>query len=383
MVPGGPRPHRRRWIAGIVQAVAEDGVADLGPGYLDPDLLPTGLIASAYEEALAEYGAAALSYGENQGVLPLRRALAARAATGGPSCGPEHVLVTAGTSQALHLLTTTLAEPGDVVLCEPLSYDLGLRILADRGLLLRPIASDVEGPDPQAMAEAARAHRRAGRRIAFAYLMPTFHNPTGLLVGERRRRELVAVARENDIPIVEDDAYTELRLDPVAMPPSLAELAEYDGVIRLCTFSKTLGPGLRLGWMLADPALTGRLAAGGLLTSGGGLNHLASLAVTALVTSGRYDHRLVRLRRELRVRRDALVSGLGGGVDVPSGGFFLWVPGLCPEAAERTGVRVADGSRFGRTPGPAVRLSYSFNPPGELAAAGRRLSPMIPHRTTV
>ncbi|WP_066941470.1 aminotransferase class I/II-fold pyridoxal phosphate-dependent enzyme [Microtetraspora fusca] len=373
----GPRPHRLRWVPGIVQAVAPDGVADLAPGYLDPELLPTGLIADAYTEALEEYGAAALTYGENQGVLPLRQALAERAATGGRPCGPEHVLVTAGTSHALHLLATTLARPGDVVLCEPVCYDFGRRILTDRGLLPSPIPMDGEGPDPAALVEAARAHRAAGRRVAFVYLVPTFHNPTGLLVGEHRRRELVAAARENDVLIVEDDAYAELRLDPVVMPPSLAELAGYTGVIRLCTFAKTLGPGLRLGWMIADPVLTARLAAGGLLSSGGGLNHLASLAVATLLLDGRYDRRIARLREGLRARRDALVTALGGGVAVPHGGFFLWLPGLDAGAAERAGVRVADGARFGAPPGPVSRLSYSFNPPEELAAAGRRLAALL------
>ncbi|MFF5211993.1 aminotransferase class I/II-fold pyridoxal phosphate-dependent enzyme [Streptosporangium sp. NPDC000396] len=380
----GPRSHRRQWLPGIVQAVAPDGITDLGPGYLDPDLLPVDLLGDAYAEALSRYGSAALSYGENQGVAPLREALAERAtATGGQPCGPENVLVTAGTSHALHLLATMLAEPGDVVLCEPTGYDFGKQIFTDRGLTLSPVAVDGSGPDPQALADAARAHRAGGRRVAFVYLIPTFHNPTGLLVGEARRREILAVARDHDLLIVEDDAYGELWLDPVEMPPALAGLAGYRGVVRLCTFAKTLGPGLRLGSMLAGPELIARIAGSGVLSSGGGLNHLASLAVTALMEGGGYDARLRWLRKRLVARRDALVAGLGPGRDlqVPHGGFFLWLrgaPGTTEEdmvaAAGRAGVQVAGGSRFGLPDRPSVRLSYSFNSPEDLALAGRRLA---------
>ncbi|MER6950339.1 aminotransferase class I/II-fold pyridoxal phosphate-dependent enzyme [Nonomuraea sp. NPDC000554] len=363
------------WRPGIVQDVAQPGITDLAPGYLDPALLPVDLLAAAYGSALARYGPAALSYGDNQGVEPLREALAARA-----GCGPDNVLITAGTSHALHLLATTLAEPGDVVLCEPTAYDYGKQIFTDRRLLLAPFAADEEGPEPDALAAAIRRHRAVGRRIAFAYLIPTFHNPTGRLVGEQRRLELLDVARSHDVLVVEDDAYAELCLDELPMPRSLAALASYEGVVRLCSFAKTLGPGLRLGWMLASSSFVASLAASGLLSSGGGLNHLASLAVTTIIEDGRYDRRLATLRRELALRRDALVKGLGVccAVRPPRGGFFLWVRGGSEEhmlaAAARAGVRVAAGSRFGRPPTPAVRLSYSFNPPDALFQAGHRLT---------
>ncbi|MFI9555140.1 PLP-dependent aminotransferase family protein [Nonomuraea endophytica] len=363
------------WRTGIVQDVAPPGITDLAPGYLDPALLPVDLLAAAYDKAFSRYGPAALSYGENQGVQPLREALAERA-----GCGPEHILITAGTSHALHMLATTLAEPGDVVLCEPTAYDYGKQIFTDRGLRLAPFAADDAGPEPDALAAAIRRHRAVGRRIAFAYLIPTFHNPTGRLVGEERRLALLDVAREHDVLVVEDDAYAELCLDELAMPKPMAALAGYEGVVRLCSFAKTLGPGLRLGWMLAAPAMVASAAASGLLSSGGGLNHLASLAVTTLIEDGGYDARLTMLRKELGARRDALVKGLGTACFArpPHGGFFLWVRGASEEhmlaAAARAKIRVAAGSRFGRPPTPAVRLSYSFNPPDTLFQAGRRLT---------
>ncbi|MEU9884941.1 PLP-dependent aminotransferase family protein [Sphaerisporangium sp. NPDC051011] len=374
-----PRQLPPMWTPGIVQGVPPDGVLDLADGYLDPELLPTGMMASAYAEALDEYGPAALTYGANAGVAPLRGALAERAkVAGGYPCEPENVLITAGTSQALHLLATRLGAPGDVVLCEWASYHLAKRIFSDCGLRTVPIPEDAEGPDPAALSDLLLDLRADGDRAAFAYLIPTFHNPTGRVIGGRRRAELLEVAQDHGLPIVEDDAYAELCLDPIDLPAPLAAMAGYDGVVRLCSFAKTLGPGLRLGWMLADPALVTRLAGGGLLSSGGGVNHLTSLAVTPLIQHGAYDRRLLWLRDQLKARRDALVSGLrAGGADafaVPHGGFFLWLHGLNAQAIEPTGVRAMDGALFGPLAEPGLRLSFSFSSPTDLEEAGHRLA---------
>ncbi|MFF9013824.1 aminotransferase class I/II-fold pyridoxal phosphate-dependent enzyme [Streptomyces sp. NPDC014870] len=373
-----PLPHARWWRAGVVQAVSPPGVVDLGPGYLEPELLAVDEVLPLYREALSEYGPAALSYGANAGPEPLRALLAAR-----HGCAPEEVMVTAGTSQALALLCTVLGRPGASVVAESTCYDLARAIMTDHGLRLRETAADGEGVRPEALDRALSA----GEDVAFVYLTPTFHNPTGTVAGEPRRRELLAVAARHGVPIVEDDAYGELGLDPVTPPPPLAALAGRRGVIRLGSFAKTLGPGLRLGWLEADPELVRTLTGRGQLVSGGGLNHLTSLAVSGLLADGRYDRRLAWLRERLRPRRDALVAalrdGLGDEVTVadPSGGFFVWVifrPGqdeaALLAAADRAGVAVAPGSRFGGAPGTHLRLAYSFNPPDRLAEAAARLA---------
>ncbi|MFE7575962.1 aminotransferase class I/II-fold pyridoxal phosphate-dependent enzyme [Streptomyces sp. NPDC057521] len=361
----------------MVQAVSAPGVIDLGPGYLEPSLLPVDEVLTLYAEALTEFGPAALTYGANAGAEPLRALLAAR-----NGCTAEETMVTAGTSQALALLCTVLGRPGRSVVVERTSYDLGRRIMTDHGLRLREADGDGEGMRPQAL-DRALSHSD----VAFVYLTPTFHNPTGTVAGESRRRKLLAVAARRGVPIVEDDAYTELSLDGTAPPPSLAVLARRRGVIRLGSFAKTLGPGLRLGWLEAEPDLIKRLTGRGQLVSGGALNHLTSLAVTMLMGDFRYDRRLARLREQLRVRRDALVSALQAVMDDsvtvnrPSGGFFVWLT-FDPQrseasllaAASRAGVAVAPGSRFGSEAGTHLRLAYSFNSPDRLAAAAARLA---------
>ncbi|AEB44717.1 enduracididine biosynthesis enzyme MppQ [Micromonospora maris] len=361
------------WRAGVVQSVPPTGTTDLGPGYLDPALLPVRLLAQAYAQALDEFGPAALTYGENRGPAPLREAIAARVGT-----GPEHVLVTAGTSQGLHLVAGLFGRPDDVVLAEPLSYDYGLRILTDRRLRIEVIESDMDGPVPGALTAAVRRVRRAGRRVGFAYLIPTHRNPTGVTVPDERRRALVTEAADVGVPIVEDDAYAGLRYDGPPEPPSLHALAGRRGVVRLGTFAKTLAPGLRLGWLEADPRLVDRCAATGWADSGGGFNHLAALAVAGLLSGGDYDRHVAWLREELRARRDALVDALG--VVPPYGGFFVWLPApagdgqALRERAAAARVSVADGRRFGAAGAGAVRVAFSFQPPPVLSAAGHRLA---------
>jgi enduracididine biosynthesis enzyme MppQ len=387
-----PLSHTRQWRRGVVQEVTPTGVLDLGPGYIEPALLPVGLIRNAYVRALEEYGSAALGYGHDPGALPLRAQLAARATTqGGHPCGPEHVIVTAGTSQALYLLATSLAAPGDTVLVEDLGYDLGQRIFRDCSLRPRRVAMDESGmlPDAlhRALADAPDGDGARGR-TAFVYLTPTHHNPTGATMPLERRHRLLEVASEHGVLVVEDDAYGELALtDGPAPPHPLAALAGYRGVVRLCSFSKTLGPGLRLGWLLTEPSLARRIASHGLFVSGGSLNHITSLAVSGLLADGGYDRHLDALRARLRLRRDALVDVLQGAmgdrvrIRRPQGGFFLWLRcdlGLSEDdllaRAEGAGVRVAAGSRFGTTHVPSVRLAFSFNPPALLRRAARRLT---------
>ncbi|MCP3802847.1 aminotransferase class I/II-fold pyridoxal phosphate-dependent enzyme [Allokutzneria sp. A3M-2-11 16] len=374
--------HSRRWTPEVVQGGEPAEPYNLGPGYLDQELLPVGLMREAYTAALAEYGSAALGYGLDNGALDLRAALAARVSTvDGIACAAEQVLVTAGTTQALNLVCTALAAPGDRVLLDPHCYDLGKQIFTDAGLVPVAVPGDADGMDPAALERALR-----GGRTGFVYLNPTFHNPTGIVVPRHRRAELVRVATGGGVLVVEDDAYAELGLDGTRTPPSLAALAGYEGVVRLGSFAKTLAPGLRLGWLQASTGLAERLVTRGSFVSGGCLNHTTSLAVTALLLDGGYDRHLRWLRAQLAARRDALAETLRARLPeeidfaLPGGGFFLWLRarGEVAEAdlvgaASRAGVAVAPGSRFGSSSGVRVRLAYSFTSPQRLTEAASRL----------
>src|SRR2546429_2508708 len=288
-------------------------------------------------------------------------------------------------------LTGTLAAPGDVVAAEEPSYNWGCGIFREHGLRVARLAGDDSGVDPDAMERRLDEERRAGRRVAFVYVIPTFHNPTGRVTSRERRLRLREVAAAQRVPVVEDTAYRDIALDEPP-PPSLLALAGQRGVIQLSSFSKCLAPGLRLGWLSADANTVERLEASNLLTSGGCLNHLVALAVLRLVESGWLDRHVADLRRELTVRRDALVAGLrehlppGFQFDVPAGGFFIWMAlpdgvgeAALREAAERRGVSFAPGSAFEPPPGTrAVRLCFSLHPPDVLREAAERLGAACP-----
>ncbi|MFC7908194.1 aminotransferase class I/II-fold pyridoxal phosphate-dependent enzyme [Streptomyces nigra] len=367
--------------------MAPTGFLDLGPGYLDPELVTTDTIGRAYSAALARYGDTALAYGHNQGALPYRAALARHLTrTDSEPWMPSHLLTTSGTSQALDMLASVFSRPDDVVLAEAPTYDLALNIFRDHGLTVSAVRCDADGPDPEEMERTVEAVRASGRRVAFAYLIPTFHNPTARLVPTARRTALIAAAHRRNLLIVEDDAYTDLSLDGTPTPPSLTALAKWEGVLRLGTFSKTLAPGMRLGWLGGSPHLCRRLADRGVAHSGGSPSHLTSLAVAQLMDDGGYVEHLEQLRARLAQRREALSVTLREHLPHDftlrpvHGGLFVWVgiPPWLPEQeavgrASAAGVLVQPGSRFGSRE-PAVRLAYSAHPPTRLRSAAARLA---------
>jgi 2-aminoadipate transaminase len=380
MAQGGPR-----WLDGIVQIAEPDGVIDLGPGHLDPALLPTELLREAYTAAFDDYGPAGLTYGENQGPLPLREALAKRiTAADGVPCHADQVVITAGTSTTLDLLARWARPTADTVLADELAYDYGMRVFTERGLNAVRVPADRAGMIPAALDQALRDHH--GAQVAFLYLLPTFHNPTGLVMPHDRRAALIEVAREHGVRVVEDDAYADVVFGSPP-PTSVAGLAGYRGVLRLGTFSKSLAPGLRLGWLATDAATATAMAESAAFSSGGGLNHLAAVAVAGLLETGAYDHHVTQLRNHLRQRRDALVTTLRDHLPAefrfttPQGGFFLWLQlpaslseAAAVEAAAQAGTPVVPGSRFGRTSTPTIRLSYSFHGPDALIEGAERLA---------
>lgn len=369
---------------GLVQKVSPGGELDLGPGYLDPDLLPTSLVRNAFTTALEKYGWRALSYGADAGPWPLRELLAEMCMEwDGTPYGTDNVLVTAGTSHILDHLAARMAAPGDTVVVESPSYDLGCMILREHGLRLVGVPVDQDGVLPDALDWTVAQLRRSGARLAFAYLIPTFHNPTGALVSAERRRTVVAVARSHRLRIIEDNAYRPLPLAETDVPASLLSLADSGAVIQLGTFSKCLAPGLRLGWLIADPSSVQALASGAVFRSGGCPNHLVASATTELLAAGMFRGHLTRLRAGLTDRRDALVAGLRAGLPsgyqfmVPGGGLFLWIrppagiaEGQLCAATQRHGVVMAPGARFSTRPSePAVRLAFSQYGPDDLGSA--------------
>ena len=375
-----------------VQIVHLPGVIDLGWGHPDPALLPVEGLRLAATDALDRHGAAALAYGSERGPGPLLRWLIGYlGAVERRAPAADEIIITGGISHALDQVCTLLTRPGDAVLVEEPTYHLAVRILREHPLDLIPVASDAGGLRPEAVAAALAAARRAGKTVRFLYTVPTFNNPTGISLDDERRRALIDLAAAEGLTIVEDDAYRELAYDGPA-PPSLWSLAPLGTTIRLGSFSKAVAPGLRLGFLTADAATIERFRGGGLLDSGGGINHFSANTAAAFCEAGQFETHGARLRAAYRSRRDALAAALteylpaGCRWAVPGGGFFIWL--RLPDGVEAGellpraiagGVGFAPGTRFHLTGGGATfaRLAFGLYPEGELAEAARRLGAVL------
>ena len=369
----------------ILQFDTLPGVIDLAWGHPDPELLPVGLLPAAAKRALARYGPDALGYGARRGAGPLLDAIRDRLGVIDARVPAlDEILVTAGASGGLDQVATLLCEPGDVVLVESPTYHLAVRILRDHPVELVPVPAGPGGIDVEAVARVASELRRRGRTPRLLYSVTTFSNPAGATLSAVDRRRLADVLAAEDVLLVEDDTYRELWYDEPP-PPSVWAVGGGQHVIRLGSFSKTLAPGLRLGYLTAPSAIVSRFVDSGLLDSGGGNGHLVALVVAELFRSGEYARHVDALRAAYRLRRDAVVDALSE-LDVtfvtPTGGYFAWVDlrrSSGPErlaAARRAGTNFVSGEVFHVGDGGGethARLSFSRYHPETLREGVRRL----------
>ena len=369
------------------------GVIDLGWGHPDPALLPLDELRAAAGRAIERYGTDILEYGTTAGSPPLIDFICERlGVTDARAPSTSQVVITSGASQGLDLAATLLLAPGDVALLDVPTYHLAIRILGDHPARIEAVPSDEDGIIPAELAHTLERVRGGGERPRLLYTIPTFHNPSGRNVSVERRLKLLEVAAEADLLIAEDDTYRELSYDGPP-PPSLWALDSAGVVVRIGSFAKSVAPGLRVGYVTASAEIIDRMANGGLLDSGGGMNHFAATVLAEYAAAGDYVRQVERFRTAYRGQRDALLAGLAANLPEtaswsrPSGGFFVWVQlpagmradTLIPEAAAR-GLAFLPAHRFflddAGAPG-AIRLAFSMYPPETLEEATRRLGDAI------
>jgi DNA-binding transcriptional MocR family regulator len=374
------------------QMVLREGFREFTWGQPDATLLPVEAMQRATEAALAAFGSDALAYGAAEGAVPLLAWIKERIEqTEGLTVGFDECIGTAGNSDAIDQICTLFTSPGDVAIVESPTYHLAVRILRDHQLDLRVVPVDEHGLQVDALRRTLEDLSRAGKRAKLLYTIPTFHNPTGVNLTLERRRALVDLAGEHSLLILEDDVYRELAYDEPA-PPSIFSLAPRGLVMRLGTFSKTLAPGLRLGWINGEAARLRRIVDGGLRDSGGGPSFYTGMMVAGLCRAGEFEIQVSRLKAAYLARRDALARALTASLPdgctfvTPGGGFFLWVtlpPHLIAEdllkRAEAHKVTFIPGNRFcidGRGTNQ-LRLAFSQMKPDALADGARRLADAI------
>ncbi len=370
------------------QVVVPDGVIDLGIGQPNNAILPfehvrrAAALQFAGSPEFLQYGA---EWGDGHHRVALADYLTRAYDT---AVAPEQLFSTNGNSQALDMLCTLLTEPGDVVIVEEPSYFLAFQMFHDHGLEIRGVPLDDDGLVVAAFTEEVAAIRASGKRVAFTYTIPSFHNPTGVTMPTQRRRDLVAAAAAAEVLIVADEVYHLLRFAPGPMPPPMSAYVDDGPVLSLGTFSKILAPGMRLGWIHGSLERLAVLADSGLIRSGGGLNPVTSTLATAMMRNGSQREYVEWLQATFARRSATMVAALREHMpewvhfDVPSGGYFVWLrlpPGTDGAALRsqgmRHGVDVRHGAQFSPTGGLGnhLRLSYAFYDDDDIVEGVARL----------
>jgi 2-aminoadipate transaminase len=360
------------------------GTISFARGAPAPECLDAALLADCARAAV-EGDPSVLGYGPAGGYAPLRERLAER-----HGVEPARVMLTNGSLQGFLFYARALLEAGPRrVLVEAPTYDRPLRLLAGLGAEVVALPQDGEGLDPDALAAAL-----ARGPAAFLYTIPTFQNPSGRTLPPERRRRLVELAREHSLPVLEDDPYGLVRYEGEP-PPLLLELEGGELVTYTSSFSKTVAPGLRVGWFVLPRPLVApfeEAAVSTYITPA----LLGEATVVELLARGRFEPNLERVRGLLRARRDAMLEALErelGGVarwSRPEGGYFLWVDfpdevdaGELLRRATAAGVPFVRGSDFfpgGEGGRSSARLAFSFASPGEIAEGVGRLAALLPAR---
>ena len=370
------------------QVVVPEGVIDLGVGQPNNAILPVDYIRRAAEMQFTD-SPEFLQYGAEWGDGYHRVALSEYLTTAyGAPVAAEQLFSTNGNSQALEMLCTVLTKPGDVVIVEEPTYFLAFQMFRDHGLEIRGVPIDDEGLIVEAWTEAVAAIRNDGKRVAFAYTIPAFQNPTGVTMSAQRRLQLVAAANADDVLIVADEVYHLLRFAPGPMPPAMSAYVDDGPILSIGTFSKILAPGMRLGWIHGSTQRLAALADSGLILSGGGLNPVTSSLSTAMMRMGWLDEYVEWLRATFARRSATMIAALRHHMpdwvqyDVPAGGYFVWLrlPPAADGAALRStakqhGVDVRHGAQFSPTGalGNHIRLSYAFYDDADIAEGVARL----------
>ncbi len=375
------RQLRPSTIREILKVTAQPEVISFAGGLPAPELFPLDSVRAAAETALSMGGREALQYGPSEGFMPLREWIAAEMARRGVAATANDVLITSGSQQVLDLAGKLFLNPGDVVLTENPTYLAAIQAFQTMEARFVPVPTDDDGLIPEALPALIAAHRPK-----FLYTIPNFQNPTGVTLAVERRRTLARIAGETGLTVLEDDPYGRLRYRGVDIPP-VKHWDEAGRVIYASTFSKTIAPGLRLGWVVAPPEILSRLL---ILKQASDL-HTSSFdqrVAYAYLTQCDEAAHVESIRRaygeRFSVMDGALREELPAGYSWthPEGGMFLWVTGpveldslkLLARAVERQ-VAFVPGRDFFPAEGGSnyLRLNFSNSTPDRIREGVRRL----------
>jgi 2-aminoadipate transaminase len=355
--------------AGAAKTAAR--VYDFGTGMPDPGTFPARELAEAAQRVIVREGVGMTRYPDPRGYPPLRDVAVARFARNhGQQVPAGNVVITNGSMQAIILSTQALGRPGDTVIVEEFCYSGTLGVLRQYGMRVEGVPLDASGLRVDALAATIERVRAEGRRIAFVYTIATHQNPTGTIMPVERRRQVVELCRQHEIAIVEDDCYADVVFEG-EMPPAMYTMAEPGRIVYVGSFSKILGPGVRLGYFMANEALVTKLLA---YKRDGGTSALSAMIVAEYLKDTLWPH-VADVCAAVKDKRDTLFGALerelGGLADWsrPHGGLFSWVrlpEGIDTQAlqqlAKERNILYATGRAFDAADRdiPYLRLAFGY-----------------------
>ncbi|PAD76832.1 PLP-dependent aminotransferase family protein [Paenibacillus campinasensis] len=369
-------------IQQINDAETNDRMIRLGTGELSPELLPAQKMKEIFSETEADEPFT-LGYSEPKGSLRLREVLSEHLRARGIETSPAGIMIVSGGLQALQLISLGLLHRGSTVLLETPSYLNSVHVFQSAGMSLQGVPMDDHGIRTDTLARLKRQHN-----AALLYTIPSFHNPTGILMTAERRKALLQVCTQERLPIIEDDVYRDLWFDE-APPPPLKALDRQGMVLHIGSMSKTLGPGLRIGWIAGPEPVINRLADIKMQTDYGS-SSLSQFAVARWLATGQYEQHLIEIRAALKQRRDLVLNlleqhfqGLASWT-VPQGGFYIWLHLMKKtpirhlfEQALKEGLLLNPGQVYDRQDRQHLRLSYAYASLEQLEFGLQRLADLI------
>jgi len=308
------------------------GIIDLGWGHPSANLHPVQYLSTAAKKVLSE-NPIALQYGATQGFGPLLESLSiflSQEASYDHQVNPRDLFLSGGASQAIDFTTTLFTKAGDTVFLENPTYYLVERIFQDHHLNVVSIPTDNLGMDVDQLEK--MLHDNTIPIPKLVYIIPVFQNPTGVVLPLERRKKLVALAEEFNFKILADEVYQLLYYNsPPPKPIVLFDKSKSGCVISLGSFSKILAPGLRLGWIHANPNIIKVFQNAGITESGGGFNHFTSNIVNVIVELGFLKQNIINLKETYKKRINSITNTLDSFhryrlvFSTPAGGYFFWL----------------------------------------------------------
>ncbi len=370
------------------------GTISLAGGLPSPESFPKEVLACLFKEVVNTEGTDVLQYGPSEGDDILKTQILKQERE--PSVGHDEVIITDGTTNAIYLYTRTLIDPGDVVICEAPSFSGSLVALEACGAEIVSAPMDEEGLVVDRVREEIAAQKAKGKAVKFIYTIPEFQNPSGRTMSLDRRMELIRVAREADVFILEDQPYRDLRFYGERIE-SLWDLARFEfkdrRTVTICkSFSKILGPGLRLGFACGPAPIITAMAkwAQKVTISPEGV---VQRVTARFLERGYMTPHIDRIKEMYRAKRDVLLSTLKETMPAtvrwtePEGGLFIWL--TCPEGfdadalfqrAVKAGIVYIPGSKFyprGAEKKNEIRLNFSYAKPDDLREGATRLAGLL------